>query len=200
MLALKSVELVRAATSREQAQQAAIPSWDADQNLLRIPAGAKPASDAASESAMAALEGVRKVNLDRFEKRPNFVADEIARRYQSEGPGEPWKVFDTIESFIAVKDDGVSRENIRRNGKPIKQPLEKLPGPKWGQSFGAELAIFDPGCSTKFDFVGLQAFAGRKLRTASNFRRTIAYTRIRSAGTAGGISGNTFLQSLAGFS
>ena len=56
------------------------------------------------------------------------MADEIARRYhKSEDIGQSWKLFDTIESAIAVKDDGISRENIRRNGKPIKQPLEKSP-------------------------------------------------------------------------
>ena len=163
-LALRNIELVRAATSREQAQQAAIPSWGWEKNLLQIPPGVKSASAASVESAMADLERVRKVSLDRVSKRPNFVADEIARRYQSEGAGQPWKLFDTIESAISVKNDGISRENIRRNGKPIKQPLEKLPGPKWGQSFGAELAIFDPDCSTRFDFVGLQALAGRELR------------------------------------
>jgi hypothetical protein len=163
-LALKDIELVSAATSRERSQLAAIPSWDGDRNLLRIPASAKPASSAASESAMAALEGIRKVNLDHLGKRPNFVADEIIRRYRSEGVGEPWKLLDTIEAVLAVKEGGISRENVRRNGKPFKQPLEKL-GAMPGQSFGVELAIFDPGCSTQFDFAGIQAIAGRELRS-----------------------------------
>jgi CubicO group peptidase (beta-lactamase class C family) len=163
-LALKNIELIHAASSREQSQEVAIPSWDSASNLLNIPASLTSVSAAARDSAMAELERVRKFSLERLEKRPNFVAEEIARRYRSEGVGEPWKLFDTIESAITVKDDGISRENIRRNGKPIKQPLEKLPGPKWGQSFGAELAIFDPACSTQFDFAGLQAFAGRELR------------------------------------
>jgi CubicO group peptidase (beta-lactamase class C family) len=163
-LAVRNIELVRAATGREQAQQAAIPAWGAEENLLRIPPSAKSVSAAASEYAMADLERVRKVSLDRVSKRPNFLADEIARRYQSEGPGQPFKLFDTLESNLSVKDDGVSRENIRRNGKPLKQPLEKLPGPRWGQFFGAELVIFDSECATRFDFAGFQVVAGRELR------------------------------------
>ena len=163
-LALRNIELVRAATSREQAQQAAIPSWGWEKNLLPIPPGVKSANAAASESAMANLDRVRRVSLDRLTNRPNFVADEIARRYQSEGAGQPFKLFDTLESNLSVKDDGVTRENIRRNGKPIKQPLEKFPGIRWGQSFGAELVIFDADCASRFDFAGLQALAGRALR------------------------------------
>ncbi len=198
-VALKNIELVRAATSREQSQEVAVPSWGSESNLLSVPASLKPVTAAARDSAMAELERVRKVSLDRFQKRPNFVADEITRRYRSEGVGEEWRLLDTLESVIAVKDGGISRENIRRNGKPFNQPPEKL-GPMQGQSFGGELLIFDPGCSTRFDFAGLQAIAGRELHA---YRFTLPpdsclYTHT-SAGTAEGISENTILPSPAGF-
>jgi CubicO group peptidase (beta-lactamase class C family) len=162
-LALKKIELVRAATNREQGHEAAVPSWGSESNLLSIPASLTSVSAAARDSAMAELEPVRKVNLDRFRKRPNFVADEITRRYRSEVAGERWKLLDTIESVIAFTDGGISRENIRRNGGPFRQPPEKL-GPMQPPAFGTELVIFAPRCWTKFDFAGLQVIAGRELR------------------------------------
>jgi CubicO group peptidase (beta-lactamase class C family) len=162
-LAVKSMRLVRAATSREQAHLAEELSWRTGDNVLKLPAQA-PIGEAANAPAMALLERARKVSLDRVGKMPNFVADEIGHRFQSEGAGQPWKLFDTVESEVSVKDSAISRENIRRNGVPSKKPLEKLDGPGWGMFFGVELKMFHLECPTKFEFAGVERIGGRQLR------------------------------------
>ena len=161
-LAVRSIRLVRAATSRERAQMAEDLSWRAGNSLLELPTQAL-ISEASKEPAMAALERTRKLSIDRAEKIPNFVADEIARRYRSEGAGRPWKLYDTLETEVTSKKDAITRENIRRNGVPTKKPLDRLDGPRPGVFFGAELKMFYPACPTRFDYTGVVSIGGRQL-------------------------------------
>lgn len=160
-MAVKSIRLVRAATSRERAQMADDLSWRSGNSLMELPAA--HISEASKESAMAALERTRKLSLDRAGHIPNFVADEIARRYRSEGAGQPWKLYDTLETEVTSKGDTISRENVRRNGVPTKKPLDKLDGPRPGVFFGAELKMFHPECPTRFDYAGVESIGGRQL-------------------------------------
>ncbi len=158
------MRLVRAATGREQAQLAEALSWRTGDNLLKLPAQAS-LSQASKASAMAALDRTRKLSLDRVAKIPDFIADELARRYRSEGATQPWKLFDTVETEVTAKDGGLSRQNIRLNGAPTKKPLERFDGPLWrGGFFGVELKMFDPDCAAEFDFAGVESIGGRRLR------------------------------------
>ncbi len=157
-LVLKNIRLVRGATNREQAQESDRLSWRTGDNLLHVPAPTGSIGVSPAEAAMADFERVRKVNLDHLSKRLNFVADEIARRYRSDGPGQPWKLLDTIETEISVKDGEISRQNVRRNGAPLKHP------PDLGTMFfGSELGMLDTGCSTTFSFAGGETVGGMKL-------------------------------------
>ena len=166
-LSLKTIRLVRAATSREQAQEAEALSWRAGENLLTLPARFTAVNSAAAQAAMADLDRVRKVNLDHISRLPDFVADETSRRYRSEGPGQPWKLVDSLAFEVSVKDGQVTRQNAQRNGKPL--PLAKVPGFRcWSSFFGDELRMLDPGCSTSFEFAGLES-AGRKELRAYRF-------------------------------
>jgi hypothetical protein len=162
-LAVKSIRLVRAATSQEQRQESARLSWRAAENLLKIPARFA-VSSASAQAAMADLERVRKINLDRLSKMPDFIADETELRYHSEGAGQQWKLADTIESEVSVKDDDISHRNMRRNGVPLKQSLSKYPGPIWRGDFGIMLGTLDTECSFTFEFAGIAVSGARQLR------------------------------------
>jgi len=112
------------------------------------------------------LSHVREVNLERAVKLPNFVADEIALRYQKGKKDTDWRVFDRIESEIAVRGkDGFTRQNVRLNGQPwVDKNGGDKPFPNWnfGVAFGDELsALFDPKCPTVIEFEKQEQWNGK---------------------------------------
>ncbi len=159
---VKKIQLVRGATRQEQTGESAQLSWRAGPNLLRLPGSTAATTSAPAKAAVADIERMRQVSLDRVSKMPDFVADEMIHRYRSDGVGEKWKLTDTFESEVTVNDDRISRRNIRRNGKPWKQPT--APGRVWEGFFGVELGLLDAECGAKFDFLGNVAAGGKQLR------------------------------------
>jgi hypothetical protein len=156
-LRMKSLRLVRTATPQERAEVMALLSWQPGQNLLYRPEPVAPRSP--SE-----LERVRQVNLEYLSKMPNFVADETARRYESDDAGKPWRLYDIIEDEITFRGVELERRNIRQNGNRFPRPFIQLGHFRWGGGFGVELhALFDPRCPTKIDFAGTEAGGGSEL-------------------------------------
>ena len=103
----------------------------------------------------AALEHAQQVNLDRAANLPNFVADEVAVRFSSRHIDPPqWQRVDTIESEIAVRGGGFTRQHTTVNGKPWSKP--KLPdGATWSVMFGYELKpLFGADCQRTIEYVG----------------------------------------------
>ncbi|SPE39034.1 exported hypothetical protein [Candidatus Sulfopaludibacter sp. SbA3] len=156
-LQLARIRLVRRALPEERAETIALLSWQRGENLLKLPAAPVPPPDASE------LERVRQVNLEYVAKRENFVADEIQKRYISQDSGKPWRLQDTIEAEIAFKDGQLTRQNIRRNGKPWPKPFHKLGGILIA-GFGAQIKpLFDPACSVKINFAGRQEASGQPM-------------------------------------
>jgi hypothetical protein len=138
-------------------------------NLLERPEGAEPEHARVYLKGPGAqeLERARKVNLDYLTRTPNFVADEIAKRYRSGGSSERVRPYDTVESEIAFRGRRVIRTQIRRNGEPWTQPFDSLPGYKWYEGFDSEIGpIFDPTCPTEIQYHG---------RTSRNGRAVLQY-------------------------
>jgi hypothetical protein len=156
-LLMKSLRLVRIATPQERAEVMALLSWRAGENLLYRQEPVAPRSQSG-------LERVRQVNLEYLSKMPNFVADETARRYESDSAEKPWRLYDTIEDEITFRGDQLDRRNIRQNGKRFSSPFIQLGHQIWGGGFGVELrALFAPTCPTKIDSAGTEAPGGREL-------------------------------------
>jgi hypothetical protein len=110
------------------------------------------------------LSHARQVNLEYAAHMPNFVADERAKRYRMAPRSSRWKDFDTVESEITFKGNHAARQQIRRNGEPWEQPFEALPGFKWYEGFGTEIApLFDPKCPTTIEYQGRSKAHGRAL-------------------------------------
>jgi hypothetical protein len=130
-------------------------------NLLERPRAAVPGP---KQSADAALEHARRVNLAFAANMPNFVADEIAKRYRSTPQSPGWRNYDTVESEIAFKGRRVERQQIRRNGKSWNQGFDALPGFKWYEGFETEIGpLFDPQCPTTIKFQGPATVSGRQV-------------------------------------
>lgn len=110
-----------------------------------------------------ALEHARAVNLARAAALPNFVVDEKATRYKSRHTNPPkWEVFDTIESEIAVRGRGFTRQDVRRNGKPWKK--SNFSDFNWGIPFADEIKpLFDPKCPTVIEFEGRENARSKQL-------------------------------------
>jgi hypothetical protein len=90
---------------------------------------------------------------------PNFVADEIDRRYHSDDAGKPWRLDATIEDEITVKDDRLSRRSFGRNGKPWSTRSANVPS-----DFGLRLkSVFDPPCPTRIEFAGREEADGKPI-------------------------------------
>jgi hypothetical protein len=95
---------------------------------------------------------------------PNFVADEVAKRYASLTNPPKWRLLDTVESEITFKGSRETREHIRVNGKRWDYPYDMLPGQRFEGGFGADLpALFNPDCPTTFELAGRVSEGGRSL-------------------------------------
>jgi len=161
-LQLKSLRLVRPASAGERAETIALLSWQRGENLLKLPSAQVPRGEQSE------LDHVRQVNLDYVSKAPNFVADEIVRDDRSDDAGKPWRLERTIEDEIGLKDGRLTRQNVRRNGKPWNEATLKLPS-----DFGLHLySVFGPECSTKI----LSSRDARK-RAANQFWSTFSALR-----------------------
>jgi hypothetical protein len=105
------------------------------------------------------LERARQVNLERAATMLNFAADEVTKRYSGRTGSSKWKYEDTIETEIIVWGIQITRQNWRRNGKPLGR-LDNGSMPSTG--FGAALKpLFDPQCPTTLELQGGEQVRGR---------------------------------------
>jgi len=114
-------------------------------NLLErpVPPGAVVADVPDSEEFAQA----RRANLDYASNLPNFIADETQTRYVSNVESTQWTTLDTIQMEVTFHGSRTTYSVIRRNGKPLNQPFDSLPGFKWHGGFGSEIrGLFDPKC------------------------------------------------------
>src|SRR5205823_7587767 len=99
------------------------------------------------------LAQARRVNLQYAANLPNFVADEIMKRYRMMPKSQAWSDFDTIESEITFRGNRADRQRIRRNGTLWEKPFAALPGYKTYAGCGSEITpLFDPKCPTTLQY------------------------------------------------
>jgi hypothetical protein len=143
------------------------------------------------------LAEAREVNLEYVSHMPDFVADEKAKRYTSNNNSRDWRYSDTIETEISFRGSRAVRGQIRRDGKPWKQPFEALPGFKWSGGFGTEIRpLFDPACPTTIAYEGPAEIHGKQLhkyRFSSPADGCFAFFYIDSSQFNPGRTGYAFL-------
>lgn len=168
-LEVTGIRLIRHPSPQELSKILEAPPFREGKNLLKRPEAASQPTQAAVLTNLTApgareLAHARPVNLEYAAHMPNFVADEKAKRYRIGPGGSTWRDFDTVESEITFKGNHAARQRIRRDGKPWEQPFEALPGFKWYEGFGTEIApLFDPGCPTTLEYQGRSKSGARQL-------------------------------------
>jgi hypothetical protein len=161
-LELQKLKRLRSASPEERVQALAFLARKGGANLLKD-SGPAPLSDKPA-TAEALLDHVRQVNLEFAANLPNFVADEIGKRYTAPLTSSAWHSVDTVESEIIFRGGGASREHIRLNGKPWDRPFQDLPGYVWGVFFGTQFRpLFSTDCPTTIEFEGRETAQGRSL-------------------------------------
>jgi hypothetical protein len=56
---------------------------------------------------------------------PNFLVQQVTTRFYSNSVPAQWKAIDMVEAEVACVDGAEDYRNIRLNGKPTRQPIEK---------------------------------------------------------------------------
>jgi hypothetical protein len=154
---LKKLRFLRAPSREERSNALASKAWRQSPNLLKVNVD-PPSESAPGESLPPPLDQIRSHILKFVSEMPNFVADEVAKRYVSTTNPPNWRLADTIESEITFKGIAVSREHITVDGKPWNSTYRELPGFKWTDAFGSQLThLFDPACLTTFEPEGKSA-------------------------------------------
>jgi len=160
---LKKLKLLRNPNRQERAEALQSKAWRQSPNLVRL-ANSEGSSEAPVSEWPASLAGIRSHIAKFVSEMPNFVADEVAKRYVSTDVPPDWRPVDTIESEITFKGGAVSREHIAVNSKPWNSGYRELPGFKWTDAFGSQLTyLLDPRCPTTFEAAGKVNEEGKSL-------------------------------------
>jgi hypothetical protein len=151
-LELKKLRFLRTPSREERSKALASKAWRQSPNLLKVGPSESAPGEGLPASLPPAIEQIRSHIMKFVSGMPNFVADEVAKRYVSTTNPPNWRLADTIESEITFKGSAVSREHITVNGKPWNSTYRELPGFKWTDAFGSQLTyLFDPACPTTFE-------------------------------------------------
>ena len=154
-LQVAGIRLVRTPSPEESATILPLPGWHGFGNLLTFPEGVPvpfvPTPAAAGDPAL--LDHVRQVNLEYTRALPNFVADEVAKRYRQLPRSSRLEYVDRIESEMTFRGGRGARRQVLRDGQP--QRFETILGFRWYGGFGSEIrSVLDPICPTSLVFAG----------------------------------------------
>ena len=70
--------------------------------------------------------------LEFDETLPNFICDEVVKRYESKTKPPKWRLADTVETELLYVDRKEDYRNVRINGKPLKSGRPEETG-SWSQ-------------------------------------------------------------------
>jgi len=147
-LDLRKLRPLQEPSDEERSRALASKAWRQSPNLLETAGAAPPIIEPTLPGSM---EQIRAHILEFVAEMPNFVADEVAKRYVSVTHPPDWRLADTIESEITFHGNTVSRDHILVNGKSWTGAYRTLPGFKWTDGFGSQLKfLFDDHCPTQF--------------------------------------------------
>jgi hypothetical protein len=125
------------------------------------------AASAATPTARRAVVGdpliakARELVFDFIENLPNFVCDQVTKRYESQKIQANWKYKDRMEVELLFASGKEDYRNVRHNGKPLKKGSPEDSGQWSTGEFGSLLAaLFHPETNAKFKFRSTSTAAG----------------------------------------
>jgi hypothetical protein len=99
------------------------------------------------------IEKAREAVFDFIDTLPNFVCDQVTRRYSSHKIQTDWKYKDRLEVELVYSGGKEDYRNVRHNGKPLKKGSPEDSGQWSTGEFGSLLgALFHPQANAKFKF------------------------------------------------
>jgi hypothetical protein len=103
----------------------------------------------------------REMVFDFVDNLPNFVCDQVTRRYASHKIETNWKYKDRLEVELLYSSGKEDYRNVRHNGKPLKKGSPEDSGQWSTGEFGSLLAaLFHPQTNAKFKFRSTSTAAG----------------------------------------
>ena len=108
------------------------------------------------------IQKAREVAQSYGESLPNFFAQQLTTRYETENIKQGWKAVDTVQADVAYEDGKESYKNIKVGGKAVSKPMEEIGGTHSTGEFATQLvAVFDPANQAKFRRSGTDTIRGR---------------------------------------
>jgi hypothetical protein len=115
--------------------------------------------------AEALIEKAREAAFEFVETLPNFICDQVTKRYESKTLQPVWKYRDRVDVELMYTNGKEDYRNVRMNGKALKKGSPEDSGQWSTGEFGTVLAdIFDPRTHTTFKPRGDSTASGMKAK------------------------------------
>jgi hypothetical protein len=90
--------------------------------------------------------------LDFTETLPNYVAQEVASRYESTSSPPSWHAIDVVSADLVFENYKENYRNITINGKPTTKPLEETGAWSTGEFGTLLIDLFSPATAAEFHY------------------------------------------------
>jgi hypothetical protein len=128
------------------------------------PLAASPATDSVTARsptpAEPLIERAREAAFEFSEKLPNFICEEVMKRFAQQGRGGE-TALDVVSADIIYRDAQESYRDVKINGSPTDRALEEIDG-SWstGEFASTLLDLFHPRTDAQFRSVGPSTISG----------------------------------------
>jgi hypothetical protein len=125
---------------------------------IRRDADAPPPRSSGDEK----IEKARQVAVEYLAHLPNYIANQLTTRYESETMKVQWRARDTVSCEVIYLDGKESYRNMAVNGKPTNKTFQEIGGAWSMGEFATVLGdLFDPGTAAEFKVSGVDTISNR---------------------------------------
>jgi hypothetical protein len=109
------------------------------------------------------IQKAREVAASYADSLPNFFAQQMTTRYQSENPKRGWDPIDIVTADVAYQDGRESYKNIKVGNKPVNKSMDDIGGTRSTGEFSSQMeAILRPGTGARFQRNGEDRIRNRQ--------------------------------------
>jgi len=108
------------------------------------------------------IEKARQVAAEYAGSLPNFFAQQITTRYQTENAKQGWDALDIVTADVAYEDGRESYKNIKVGNKAVNKSMDQIEGTRSTGEFATMAeSLLDPGTAAVFRRSGQDTIHGR---------------------------------------